>query len=164
MMMIILELRSIGLGLVLRISLQFVKDVSHTIRSLIIRVLQKMIMYGFCQRTNGYDKIDRNELWLLSMFKDRHHERKFRLLNDEVLDGLRALIFFRTLDATTLKELIRPDGRMCRMEVRQGVLERMARKQSYHSDRYARVFEHIVRHYGVKFNGEYAPPGYDEQQ
>ncbi|GJU89397.1 hypothetical protein Tco_1301820 [Tanacetum coccineum] len=157
-------------------------------------------------RTNGYDKIDRNELWLLSMFEDRNHERyanvswviarwmkrkgkgthegsqivcgqfvtklarKFRLLNDEVLDGLRALIFFRTLDATTLKELIRPDGRliteyrMCRMEVRQGVLERMARKQSYHSDRYARVFEHIVRHYGVKFNGEYAPPGYDEQQ
>ncbi|GJS82072.1 hypothetical protein Tco_0748613 [Tanacetum coccineum] len=144
MMMIILELRSIGLGLVLRISLQFVKDVSHTIRSLIIRVLQKMIMYGFCQRTNGYDKIDRNELWLLSMFEDRNHER--------------------TLDATTLKELIRPDGRMCRMEVRQGVLKRMARKQSYHSDRYAGVFEHIVRHYGVKFNGEYAPPGYDEQQ
>ncbi|GJX49976.1 hypothetical protein Tco_0276821 [Tanacetum coccineum] len=53
---------------------------------------------------------------------------------------------------------------MSRMEVRHGMLERMSRRQSYHSDRYARVFEHMVGHYGVQLDGDYAPPGYDEQQ
>ncbi|GKE13910.1 hypothetical protein Tco_1421487, partial [Tanacetum coccineum] len=27
--------------------------------------------YGLCQRTTGYEKIQRNDLWLLSMFEDR---------------------------------------------------------------------------------------------
>ncbi|GJX77936.1 hypothetical protein Tco_0324747 [Tanacetum coccineum] len=112
-------------------------------------------------KVGGNEEVFSSEAWRRALIL---LARKFRLLNDEVLDGLRALILFRSLDATTLKELIRPDGRMCRMEVRQGVLERMARKQSYHSDRYTGVFEHIVRHYGEKFNGEYASPGYDEQQ
>ncbi|GKE68260.1 hypothetical protein Tco_1526332 [Tanacetum coccineum] len=31
-----------------------------------------MITYGLCQRTIGYEKIQRNDLWLLSMFEDRH--------------------------------------------------------------------------------------------
>ncbi|GKA48562.1 hypothetical protein Tco_0741520 [Tanacetum coccineum] len=31
-----------------------------------------MITYGLCQRTTGYEKIQRNDLWLLSMFEDRH--------------------------------------------------------------------------------------------
>ncbi|GKF62703.1 hypothetical protein Tco_0182757 [Tanacetum coccineum] len=94
------------------------------------------------------DKIQRNELWLLSMFEDRHHERcanitwviskwmkrkgmgiqegsqivygqfvtklanKLRILSNEVLYGLRALIFYRSLDATTLREVIGHDGRL----------------------------------------------------
>ncbi|GKD29004.1 hypothetical protein Tco_1239782 [Tanacetum coccineum] len=47
---------------------------SHTsiIRSLILRVIHKMITYGLCQRTTGYDKIQKNDLWLLSMFDARH--------------------------------------------------------------------------------------------
>nr|GEY90503.1 hypothetical protein [Tanacetum cinerariifolium] len=48
---------------------------ANTIRSPDIRVLQKMITYGLCQRNIGYNKIQRNELWLLSMFEDRNHER-----------------------------------------------------------------------------------------
>ncbi|GKF24028.1 hypothetical protein Tco_0076350 [Tanacetum coccineum] len=32
-----------------------------------------MITYGLCRRTTGYEKIQRNDLWLLSMFEDRHH-------------------------------------------------------------------------------------------
>ncbi|GJW36916.1 hypothetical protein Tco_0059836 [Tanacetum coccineum] len=32
-----------------------------------------MITYGLCQMTTGYEKIQRNDLWLLSMFEDRHH-------------------------------------------------------------------------------------------
>ncbi|GKE22758.1 hypothetical protein Tco_1434270, partial [Tanacetum coccineum] len=35
-------------------------------------VLHKMITYGLCQRTIGYEKIQKNDLWLLSMFEDRH--------------------------------------------------------------------------------------------
>ncbi|GJV82056.1 hypothetical protein Tco_1517926 [Tanacetum coccineum] len=31
-----------------------------------------MITYGLCQRTTGYDKIQKNDLWLLSMFDARH--------------------------------------------------------------------------------------------
>ncbi|GKG34844.1 hypothetical protein Tco_0437540, partial [Tanacetum coccineum] len=31
-----------------------------------------MITYRLCQRTTGHEKIQRNDLWLLSMFEDRH--------------------------------------------------------------------------------------------
>ncbi|GJW73865.1 hypothetical protein Tco_0133235 [Tanacetum coccineum] len=43
-----------------------------SVRFLILRVLHKMITYGLCQRTIGYEKIQRNDLWLLSMFEARH--------------------------------------------------------------------------------------------
>ncbi|GJV33576.1 hypothetical protein Tco_1393976, partial [Tanacetum coccineum] len=45
---------------------------TYTIRNPILRVLYKMITYGLCQRTTGYDKIQKNDLWLLSMFDARH--------------------------------------------------------------------------------------------
>nr|GEV83217.1 hypothetical protein [Tanacetum cinerariifolium] len=75
----------------------------------------KMITYGLCQRTNEYDKIKRNELWLMSMFENRNQqglEKKMGVLTDEVLDGLSALIYCRYLDANTLRELIGPNGRL----------------------------------------------------
>ncbi|GJT60930.1 hypothetical protein Tco_1004463 [Tanacetum coccineum] len=31
-----------------------------------------MITYGLCQRTTEYDKVQKNDLWLLSMFDARH--------------------------------------------------------------------------------------------
>ncbi|GJW56222.1 hypothetical protein Tco_0102953 [Tanacetum coccineum] len=31
-----------------------------------------MITYGLCQRTTGYEKIQKNDFWLLSMFEARH--------------------------------------------------------------------------------------------
>ncbi|GJY41748.1 hypothetical protein Tco_0429018 [Tanacetum coccineum] len=43
-----------------------------TIRKPIIRVLQKMITYDLCQWTTGYDKVQRNELWLMSMFEAKN--------------------------------------------------------------------------------------------
>ncbi|GKE63177.1 hypothetical protein Tco_1513544, partial [Tanacetum coccineum] len=55
------------------------------------------------------------------------------------------------------------DG-MGNMEIRQGTLERMARRQLYHTDRYAVLFEHMAGHYGYTLQGAYAPPGYDEEQ
>ncbi|GKA31497.1 hypothetical protein Tco_0717802 [Tanacetum coccineum] len=96
--------------------------------------------------------------------------RKISLLTDEMLDGLSAPIYCRSLDAATLKELIGSNGRLIaedpalgvpiidddltmqdlydkigRMEIRQGTLERMSHRQSYHSDKYAEVFEYMAR-------------------
>ncbi|GJZ06514.1 retrotransposon ORF1 [Tanacetum coccineum] len=46
-----------------------------TIHKPVLRVLHKMITYGLCQRTTGYDKMQKNDLWLLSMFEARHQNR-----------------------------------------------------------------------------------------
>ncbi|GJW35516.1 hypothetical protein Tco_0058436, partial [Tanacetum coccineum] len=110
--------------------------------------------------------------------------KRLRLLTDDVLDTNSAPTICRTLDTTTLMELIRHDGRliredpapevsrvamprpsrptlhglserMRRIEVRHGVIERMARRQSYHFDRYSRVFEHMAVHYGIQLDGAY---------
>ncbi|GKC19766.1 hypothetical protein Tco_1021916, partial [Tanacetum coccineum] len=54
--------------------------------------------------------------------------------------------------------------RMGNMEIRQGVLERMARRQSYQFDRYVGVFEYMVGQHEVPLHGAYAPPRYDEEQ
>ncbi|GJQ97914.1 ribonuclease H-like domain-containing protein [Tanacetum coccineum] len=134
-----------------------------TIRKLILRVLQKMIIYGLCQRTTRYNKVQRNELWLMSMFEAKNQNGYANV----------AWLIARSLDTTTLRELIDSNGRliaeepvpgdprvaiprpprhsisdlydrMGRMELRQGELERMARRQSYHSDRYAGVFEYMT--------------------
>lgn len=45
----------------------------NSIRNPVLRVLQKMIAYRLCQRTTGYDKIQRHELWLMSMFEGRNN-------------------------------------------------------------------------------------------
>ncbi|GJT76402.1 hypothetical protein Tco_1043127 [Tanacetum coccineum] len=63
-----------------------------SVRFSILRVLHKMITYGLCQRTTGYEKIKRNDLWLLSMFEDRHQNGD--------------------LDRTTLRELIDSKDRL----------------------------------------------------
>ncbi|GJV57504.1 hypothetical protein Tco_1458509 [Tanacetum coccineum] len=140
------------------------------IRRPILRVLQKMITYGFIIRI----------------------AKRMGLLTDEVLNSLSAPTYCRALDATTLRELIGPDGRLIvedptpgvprvatprgpcpsmqdlydrigNMEIRQGTLERMARRQLYHTDRYDRLFEHMAGHYGYTLQGAYARPGYDEE-
>nr|GEZ26690.1 hypothetical protein [Tanacetum cinerariifolium] len=198
------------------------------IRSHIMIVLQKIITYGFFQRTTGCDKMKRNELWLKSMFEARHQNgyvnmawlmakcfkrkgvgsqrdnmiccgqiimklaKKMGLLTDEVLNSLSALTYCRALDATTLKELIDSEGRliaedpsprlprvaiprgprpsmqdlydrMGNVEIRQGTLERMARRQLFHTDRYDGIFNHMAGHYGYTLQGAYAPPRYDEE-
>ncbi|GJW41357.1 hypothetical protein Tco_0067202 [Tanacetum coccineum] len=45
---------------------------TSTIKKPILRVIHKMITYGLCQRTTGYDKVQKNDLWLLSMFDAGH--------------------------------------------------------------------------------------------
>ncbi|GJX35743.1 hypothetical protein Tco_0247300 [Tanacetum coccineum] len=48
---------------------------TSTIKNLVLRVIHKMITYGLCQRTTGYDKVQKNDMWLLSMFDARHENR-----------------------------------------------------------------------------------------
>ncbi|GJR98687.1 hypothetical protein Tco_0270861 [Tanacetum coccineum] len=109
---------------------------------------------------------------------------------DEVLNSLSAPTYYRDLDTTTLKEMIDSEGRlilevpalgvprvavpkgprpsmqdlydrMGSMEIRQGAIERMTYRQSYHWDMYHGVFEHMAGVYDVPLQGAYNPPGYD---
>ncbi|GJS73221.1 hypothetical protein Tco_0706062 [Tanacetum coccineum] len=91
--------------------------------------------------------------------------KKMQLLTDEVLDGLSAPIYYRSLDATTLRELIGPKERLIAEDPEPGVSRiAMPRPHLYHTDRHAGIFEYMVGHYGVPLAGAYAPPGYDEEQ
>nr|GEW96930.1 hypothetical protein [Tanacetum cinerariifolium] len=131
---------------------------TSTIRNLILRVIHKMITYSLCQKTTGYDKIQKNDQWLLSMFDARHQNG---VLKEDVVRSLSALIYYRDLDTITLRDLIDSDGKlipedlqpgvprvgiprpprasmqdlydmMGRMEICQETIERMEYRQSYH--------------------------------
>ncbi|GJY63162.1 hypothetical protein Tco_0464622 [Tanacetum coccineum] len=115
--------------------------------------------------------------------------RKCRVLIEDVVRSLSALIYCRDLDTITLRDLIDSKGkriledpqpgvprvgiprpprvsmqdlydRMGRMKIRQEAIERMEYMQSYHWDRYQGVFEHMAGVYSVPLQGAYNPPGY----
>ncbi|GKF62482.1 hypothetical protein Tco_0182536 [Tanacetum coccineum] len=119
--------------------------------------------------------------------------KRLGILRDEVLNGLSALTYCRTLDANILRELIGSNRRLIpeeiapsiprvvtpraqrpttsnlydktsQLETRIGEIERITRRQSYHSDRYARVLEHIASHFRVTLRDPYDPPSYFEHQ
>nr|GEV06654.1 retrotransposon Orf1 [Tanacetum cinerariifolium] len=123
-----------------------------------LEVIHKMITYSSCQRTTMYDKIQKNDLWLLSMFDARHQNG---VLTKDVVRSLSTLIYCRDLDMITLRDLIDSDGKLIsedpqpgvprvgiprplrasmqdlydrigRMEIRQEAIERMEYRQSYH--------------------------------
>ncbi|GJS44988.1 hypothetical protein Tco_0595109 [Tanacetum coccineum] len=108
---------------------------TSTIRNLILRVIHKMTTYGLCQRMTGYDKIQKNDLWLLSMFDARHQNggqfisklaRKCRVLTEDV--GVPRVGIPRPPRAS-MQDLY---DRMGRMEILQDAIERMEYRQSYH--------------------------------
>nr|GEX53598.1 hypothetical protein [Tanacetum cinerariifolium]GEX69392.1 hypothetical protein [Tanacetum cinerariifolium] len=74
---------------------------TSTIRRPVLRVIHKIITYRLCQRTTGYDKIHKNDMWLLSVFDARHQNRD--------------------LDTTTLKEFIDSKGRLIPNDPQSGV-------------------------------------------
>ncbi|GJU18346.1 hypothetical protein Tco_1146312 [Tanacetum coccineum] len=184
--------------------LHLFRSLASTIRHPILRVLQKMITYGVCQRMIGYDKMQRNELWLMRMFecglvdgKMAQEERSQKQRDSMICCWQFITRIAKRMGLLTnegaLRELIGPDGRlivedpalgvprvaiprclrpsmqdlydrMGNMVIHQGTLERMARRQSYHTNRCAELFEHVAGHYGYTMQGAYAPPGYDEKQ
>ncbi|GKE70945.1 hypothetical protein Tco_1529017, partial [Tanacetum coccineum] len=120
-------------------------------------------------------------------------EKRLGILSDVVLNGLSALTYCRTFDANILRELIGSNGRLIpeeialsiprvvtpktqrpttsdlynkisQLETRIGEIERMTRRQSDHSDKYASALEHIASHFGVTLRDPYNPPSYFEQQ
>nr|GEX61259.1 hypothetical protein [Tanacetum cinerariifolium] len=117
---------------------------TFTIRNSILRVINKMITYGLCQRTSGYDKIQKNDLWVLTK---------------DVVRSLSALIYYRDLDTITDFYDV-----MGMMEIRQETIERMKYRQSYHWDRYHGVIEHMAGVYNVPLLGAYNPPRYAQPQ
>ncbi|GJW20190.1 putative reverse transcriptase, RNA-dependent DNA polymerase [Tanacetum coccineum] len=70
------------------------------VRFPILRVLHKMITYGLCHRTTGYEKIQRNDLW------------KSRVLTEDIARTLSTPVYCRDLDRTTLRELTDSDDRL----------------------------------------------------
>ncbi|GJY14793.1 hypothetical protein Tco_0385215 [Tanacetum coccineum] len=159
---------------------------TSTIKSLILRVIHKMITYGLCQRTTGYDKIQKNDLWLLSMFHARH-QNGYANVSWLITRWMKRK--GADLDTITLRELIDSEGRliledpqpgvlrvgiprpprasmqdlydkMGRIELRQEAIKRMEYGQSYHCDRYQGVFENMARVYSVPLQGANNPPGY----
>ncbi|GJV68495.1 hypothetical protein Tco_1484004 [Tanacetum coccineum] len=81
--------------------------------------------------TTGYDKIQKNDLWLLIMFDARHQNgyanvawliaRKSRVLTNDVIRSLSAPIYCRDLDTTSLRDLIDSEGRLIPDDPQPGV-------------------------------------------
>nr|GEX79384.1 hypothetical protein [Tanacetum cinerariifolium] len=65
-----------------------------SVRFPILRVLHKMITYGLCQRTTRYERIQKSDLWLLSMFEASHQNG------------------YANVTWTTLRELIDSEDRL----------------------------------------------------
>ncbi|GKB12947.1 hypothetical protein Tco_0846870 [Tanacetum coccineum] len=95
-------------------NLNLSRSSASKIRKPILRVTHKMITYSICQRTTGYDKIQRvgtqkDSQICYGQFISKL-ARKSRVLTDEVKRSLSVLIYCRELDTTTLRELIDPEG------------------------------------------------------
>ncbi|GJV56479.1 ribonuclease H-like domain-containing protein [Tanacetum coccineum] len=136
---------------------------TSTIWKPILRVIHKMITYGLCQRTTGYDKVQKNDLWLLSMFDARHQNG---VLTEDVVRSLSARIYCRDLDTTTLRDLIDFEGKLIPKDPQPGVprvgIPRPPRASM--QDLYQGVFEHMDGVYSVLLQGAYNPLGYAQPQ
>ncbi|GJS44577.1 hypothetical protein Tco_0594698 [Tanacetum coccineum] len=152
-------------------SLGLSRSHASTIRNPILRVIHKLITYGLCQRTTRYDKIQKNDLWLLSMFDARHQNGYAnvawlitRQMKRKGAGTQREsqICCGQDLDTTTQRELIDSEGRLILEDLQPGVprvgIPRPSRASMH--DLYQGVFEHMVGVYSVSLQGTYNPPGY----
>ncbi|GJV88782.1 hypothetical protein Tco_1532720 [Tanacetum coccineum] len=100
---------------------------TSTIKNPILRVIYKMITYGLCQRTTGYDKMKRKGVGTqkesqicCGQFISKI-ARKCRVLTEDVVRNLSALIYCRDLDTTTLRDLIDSEGKLIPEDPQPGV-------------------------------------------
>nr|GFA81088.1 hypothetical protein [Tanacetum cinerariifolium] len=91
---------------------------TSTIRNPILRVIHKMITYGLCQRTTVYDKMKRKRAGIQKESQICYGQfisklaRKCRVLTEDVVRSLSALVYCRDLDSTTLRDLIDSEGKL----------------------------------------------------
>ncbi|GJX08595.1 hypothetical protein Tco_0196527 [Tanacetum coccineum] len=135
--------------------LSFTRVPLSTIKNPILRVIHKMITYGICQRTTRYDKVQKNDLWLLSMFDARHQngyvnvawlisrwmkkkgagtQKESQICCGQFISKIAKK--YRVL-IEDCKRVLNLYYRMGRMEIRQEAIERMEYRQSYHWDSYS---------------------------
>ncbi|GJU32981.1 hypothetical protein Tco_1176570 [Tanacetum coccineum] len=117
----------------------------------ILRVVHRMITYVSCQRTTR--DLDTTSLRELI-------DSEGRLIPEDPQSGVLRVTIPRPSRAS-MQDFY---DRMGSMEIRYEAIERMEYKQSYHWDRYARVFEHVVGVYSVPLQGAYNSPGYAQPQ
>ncbi|GJT15821.1 hypothetical protein Tco_0874527 [Tanacetum coccineum] len=146
---------------------------TSTIRSPVLRVIHKMIIYGLCQRTTGlvdYKVYKEKRSWnskgksnLIDLDTTPLRDlidSEGRLIPEDPQPGVQRVGILRPPRAS-MQDLY---DRMGRMEIRQEAIERMEYRQSYHWDRYHGVFEHMAGVYSVPLQGAYNPPGYAQPQ
>ncbi|GJY21358.1 putative reverse transcriptase, RNA-dependent DNA polymerase [Tanacetum coccineum] len=148
-------------------NLSLSRSYASTIRNPVLRVLHKMITYGLCQRTTGWMKrkgagSQKESMICCGQFITKIAKRK-NLLFKEVLNSLSASIYYRSLDTTTLRELIDYEGRLIHEAPKLGV-PGVAIPRPLRESMYPGVFEHMAGVYSVPLQGAYKPPGYDQQQ
>ncbi|GKC54715.1 hypothetical protein Tco_1077460, partial [Tanacetum coccineum] len=100
---------------------------TSTIRNPILRVIHKMITYGLCQRTTGYDKMrskgagtQKESQICCGQFISKL-ARKCRVLTEDVVRSLSSPIYCRDLDTTTLRDLTDSDGKLILEDPQPGV-------------------------------------------
>nr|GEU32298.1 hypothetical protein [Tanacetum cinerariifolium] len=79
-----------------------------------------------------------------------------RLISEEIAHSIPGVVTPRAQRPTT-SDLF---DKKSQLETRIGEIERMMRRQSYHSDRSVRVIEHIASHFRVTLRDPYDPPSY----
>ncbi|GJZ03480.1 hypothetical protein Tco_0536755 [Tanacetum coccineum] len=105
---------------------------TSTIRNLILRVIHKMITYGLCQRTTGYDKVIAR--WMKRKGAGTQKEsqircrqfisklaRKCRVLTEDVVRSLSTSIYCKDLDTITLSDLINSEDKLIPEDPQPGV-------------------------------------------
>ncbi|GKB06173.1 hypothetical protein Tco_0834406, partial [Tanacetum coccineum] len=142
---------------------------AKTVRKPVLRILQKMITYGLCQRTTWYDKIQKNDLWPLmdeekKQLLDVNALRELissneRLIPEEITPSIPRVATPKVIRHTTSDMY----DKIGQLEIRININEGMISRQSYHSDIYASVLEHIGAHQGTTLRDPYNPPNYAEE-
>ncbi|GJX07634.1 hypothetical protein Tco_0195566 [Tanacetum coccineum] len=127
-------------------NLSLSRSQDSTIWSPVLRVIHKMITYGLCQRTIGE--------------KEQLIDSEGRLILKDPQPGVLRVSIPRP-PRPSMQDLY---DRIGSMEIRQREIERMANRQSYHWNRYSRVFEHMAGVYSVVLQGAYNLTGYAQPQ
>nr|GEZ72477.1 hypothetical protein [Tanacetum cinerariifolium] len=133
-----------------------------------LSLMRKVLMFTLKEESHFYYqepifKGDSQDDHLWFMLKDDWIARKSRVLMDDVTRSLSALIYYRDLDTTTLRDLIDSKGRIILEDPQPGVpivgIPRPPRASMYLG-----LFEKMAGVYSVLLQGAYNPPAFAQPQ